>query len=380
MATRKPTSDRDQLSISLVDSAALGQEPVWDRTVQYHSTIDKIRAFNWYNYLYNADQAQNFLVQLLNAMPKRKELAKKIKSQKKIKMTSTFGWMCRMIYVGYNPTFTERKRLVVAVRNAVARFEAPVAQELVVEVVSNKPTIQDYLREKTQETIAELEGRFDNFVSDNAVKADAFALMKERNTPQAQVGKIVEAAQKKIDEFTQVQESKDKDLVEGYNNFTRAKIKATIKFFESVIADCASYTSAKKATKKPRIPKAKSADKIVARVKFLKEDTVLKVTSVSPVQVLNAREVWVFNVKTRKIGCYLADSQLGPLSIKGSSITGFDEAASVAKTVRKPAEKLKELLAAGKTQLKKFMSTISAVDVKLTGRLNEDTLIVKVLK
>lgn len=381
MATKKQTSDRDQIAISAVDSAALGQEPVWDKTARNHLPIDKIRAFNWYNYLYNADQAQAFVVQLLMAMPKRRDLAKKIKSQKKLKMSSTFGWMCRMIYVGYNPTFTEKKRLVSAVKSAISVIDAQPAALPVAEVATTvKPTIQDYLREKTQETIGELEGRFDDFVKDTTVKAEAYALLKERNTPQAQVGKIVEAAQKRIDEFKEVQEGADKSLVEGYSNFSKAKVKAVIKFFESVIADCVSYTTAKKAVKKPRVPKVKSAEKIVAKVKYLKEDATLKISSVSPQQIIGAQAVWVFNVKTRKLGVYVADSQTGPLSVKGTAITGFDEAASIAKTLRKPAEKLKELLGAGKIQLKKFMSTISAVDVKLNGRLNADTLLVKVVK
>jgi len=243
-----------------------------------------------------------------------------------------------------------------------------------------KPTIQDFLREKTAETLGELEGRFDDFVADTNVKANAFALLKERNTPQAQVGKIVDFANKRIAEFTEVQNTDDKELKEAYSNFGKVKLKAVIKFFESVVADCQSYVTTKKAVKKPRKAKAKSVEKIVSKVKYMKADTGLQVTSVNPAQMIGATEVWVFNTKTRKLGKYIADATLGPIGVKGTSLTGFDEAKSVAKTLRKPAEQLKALLTAGKIQIRKFMDGINAVEVKLTGRLNEDTLIVKVVK
>jgi len=385
MATRKTIADRGdraQLINRGADSKYVGDEPQWDKDKTY-GRIDIMRALNWYNYLYNADDAKNFMVQMLNSMPKRKELAKKLKTQKKLPIATTYGWLSRAVFVGYPATFTEQKRLAKAIREVETFLNAQKEEVVVVKATGPevyKPTIQDYLREKTSETIGELEGRVDDFMASSDNKANAFALLKERNTPQAQTGKIIEWANHRVAEFKEVQEGKDKELVEAYSNFTKTKVKAIIKFFESVVADCESYVTTKKAVKKPRIAKAKSADKIVAKVKYLKSDTTLKVTSINPQMILGASEVWVFNIKTRKLGRYVADSTTGPLGIKGTSITCFDEANSIAKTLRKPAEKLKELLDAGKIQIKKFMAGISAVDIKLTGRLNEDTLIVKVIK
>jgi hypothetical protein len=66
------------------------------------------------------------------------------------------------------------------------------------------------------------------------------------------------------------------------------------------------------------------------------------------------------------------------LGVKGTSITGFDEHKSVQKTLRKPEEQLKEFKGAGKVALRKFLEDIKAVDIKLNGRLNEDTILLKV--
>jgi hypothetical protein len=50
----------------------------------------------------------------------------------------------------------------------------------------------------------------------------------------------------------------------------------------------------------------------------------------------------------------------------------------VAKTLRKPEEQLKEFARAGKIALRTFIKDIKAVEVKLNGRINEDTLLLKV--
>ena len=66
------------------------------------------------------------------------------------------------------------------------------------------------------------------------------------------------------------------------------------------------------------------------------------------------------------------------LGVKGTSITGFSETLSVQKTLRKPEEQLKEFKAAGKVQLRKFLDEIKAVDIKLNGRINEDSVLLRV--
>ncbi len=70
--------------------------------------------------------------------------------------------------------------------------------------------------------------------------------------------------------------------------------------------------------------------------------------------------------------------EFNELEVKGTTIIGFDPIKSVQKTLRKPEEQLKEFKAAGKVQLRKFLDDIKAVDIKLNGRINEDTVLLKV--
>ena len=115
----------------------------------------------------------------------------------------------------------------------------------------------------------------------------------------------------------------------------------------------------------------------MGKIKYAKEDKALKIVSINPADIIGTAELWIYNNKTRKLGKYVA-AGYQTLSVKGTSITGFDVDKSVAKTLRKPEEQLKEFAKAGKIALRTFIKDIKAVEVKLNGRINEDTLLLKV--
>ncbi len=141
-----------------------------------------------------------------------------------------------------------------------------------------------------------------------------------------------------------------------------------------------------KATRKPRKAKVYSSDKLVAKLKYAKVDDRFKVASVNPTDIIGASELWVFNVKTRKLGKYVAKNidpkgmqrQGSGLSVKGTTILDFDEQVSIQKTLRKPADQLKEFKDSGKVKLRKFLDDIPTTDTKLNGRCNPETILLKI--
>ena len=76
---------------------------------------------------------------------------------------------------------------------------------------------------------------------------------------------------------------------------------------------------------------------------------------------------------------YVADEYSKVLGVKGTTITGFDETKSICKTLRKPGEQLKEFMRASKAQQRKFLSGIKAVESRMNGRINADTLLLKAM-
>ena len=188
---------------------------------------------------------------------------------------------------------------------------------------------------------------------------------------------------KKMDEHTQDQWAQ---LKEGYAHLKKADIKMFTTAIEELMTALDFVIDTAKATRAPRKSKPKSATKLVEKLKYLKVDDKFKLASVSPDQVIGASELWVFNVKTRKLGKYVAQN-IDPkgmgrdgtgLSVKGTTIIGYNEVESIQKTLRKPADQLKDFKSAGKVKLRKFLDDIKTTDTKLNGRCNPDTVLLKV--
>jgi hypothetical protein len=189
---------------------------------------------------------------------------------------------------------------------------------------------------------------------------------------------------KKMSEFEQDQWTQ---LKEGYAHLKKADIKIFVTAIQELLTALEFVVDSAKATRTPRKAKPKSADKLVAKLKYAKTDDKYKLASIIPTDIIGASELWVFNVKTRKLGKYFAKNidpkGLGRagsgLQVKGTTIIGFNEEQSIQKTLRKPEEQLKAFKSAGKVALRKFLDEIPTIDTKLNGRCNSDTILLKVV-
>ena len=168
-------------------------------------------------------------------------------------------------------------------------------------------------------------------------------------------------------------------LREAYGHLTKQDAKNYLTALETLHGACDVVIDAAKASRKPRAKKAPSKEKLIAKLKYLERDDKLQLVSVNPLEIIDAKEVWVYNTKTRKLGKYVAADH-ATLQVKGAGLQFYDEKASVQKTLRKPADTLKEFKKAGKVALRKFMDDIKTTDIKLNGRLNSDTIILKCVK
>ena len=172
--------------------------------------------------------------------------------------------------------------------------------------------------------------------------------------------------------------SSREQVEEAYRHYKAADFKRHHAFLDQLLTDLDQYRSVKKTQKKARVKRAPNKEKVVSKLKYMKEEKTLKLVSINPVDIVGAQELWVYNSKTRKLYKYVADTLTGPLGVKGTSITGYDEAKSVGKTLRKPDEKLKEFAKATKVQLRKFLEDIKATETQGNGRMNSDTVLLKV--
>jgi len=242
-------------------------------------------------------------------------------------------------------------------------------------------SIQDRVREATFGMTEEIEDALEAFSSDpESFDPKAFKVLnllrgKEAKAAHARI--IRDYYRRQHDEYLELQEGKCDQLKEAYSHLTKAQVKKIVLFYHEILSACDMLMQEAKVNRKPRAKKSKPVEKIVEKLKFMKQDEKLKLVSISPADIVGAKELWVFNTKTRKLGKYIAN-EYQDLGVKGTSITGFDEVKSVQKTLRKPEEQLKDFKSAGKVALRKFLEDIKAVDIKLNGRINEDTILLKV--
>jgi hypothetical protein len=242
-------------------------------------------------------------------------------------------------------------------------------------------SIQERVREATFTMTEEIEDALELFAADpEGFDPKAFKLLnllRGKQVKAAHARIIKDFYQRQHNEYIELQEGKCEQLKEAYSHLSKVQVKKIVVFYHEILSACDMLMQEAKVNRKPRAKKSKPAEKIVEKLKYLKQDEKLKLVSINPTDIVKSKELWVFNVKTRKLGKYVT-TEFGELNVKGTTITGFDEFKSVAKTLRKPEEQLKEFKAAGKVALRKFLEDIKAVDIKLNGRINEDTILLKV--
>lgn len=364
--------------IAFADEKYTGPEPQWGPEAaewpddKFDSKLRK--SMNYYNYHYSQKDCKKHVVAWAQSTNKfsKTELKAFIRSSDK----STNMTACSIV-MAHNAGMPLKQKhvdfLIKSIQTAIESAD-PEVEEVVktAEQVAYKPTIQDRMNEKTSELIGELEGEYDDM---NSVKF--YDWFTKNNVIQSQLGKYEELFSKRKAELELAQSKKDAQVTEGYSHYKAADFKKHIKWLEDLLAAVEQYRGVKKATKKARVKKAPSKEKLVAKLKYAKTDAALKIVSINPADILGSSTLWVYNTKTRKLGRYVAASYQ-TLGIKGTTITGFDSDKSICKTLRKPEDKLKEFAKSGKVALRKFLDDIKATETKMNGRISTDIVLLKV--
>ena len=337
------------------------------------SKTQMILALNWYSQNRTSKDAEKYITDYF-----KKKLKIDIGALAK-DCNTTLCYLCRIVF---NGGMLDVKNQI-WFDNEIKQIENKLKIKKV-KVVEEKPTnvvsIQDRIREKSQECIGELEGQLDDYIaSDYKIDASPYGVMHTMNIKSVHVNRIVEVFKRRRIEFDNVLNTDDKELKEAYGNFTKPQLKKVVAWCDQVILDCQKVMGSAAQNRKPRKRKVKSPEELTAKVKVLDKFDELKLVSVPATEIIGAMQLWVYNVKTRKVGCYHAEDA-GGLSVKGTSLENFNESKSVHKKLRKPEVSLPELMKAGKVLLRNYMDSIRAVESSLTGRLNGDTILLRSLK
>lgn len=377
---RKPRAKGTRRPTKLFDIKYMGEEPTWvgvEKWTTEQVEKQKIRGYSWYNHFYASSDLIKNLYEWMKKAGYTPAQIKLIRSIPENSISVTMVSAATMLLRGMPDSQSAwlRDKLAEYIR------VTPVTEEKKEEVKNvYKPSIQDRMRDQLNELIGEMEEWEDGvFTNKNFEVPKVFEWLKKSNVAQAHVGKMIDFYTPKAEEINVVlSKNCEADLAEGYDNVKKVDLKRLVTFYDLLLEDLNAYKNLKKVGRKPRAKKAPSKDKTVQKLKYKLDDKELKIVSIRPIEIIGAQTLWIYNTKTRKLGKYVADSNAKQLSVKGSSIVGFDEKLSIAKTVRKPAEKLKEFAKSGKVALRTFIEDIRAVEVTLKPRINKDVILLRV--
>lgn len=339
------------------------------------SKVEMMKTLNWYSQNKTSKDAEKWAQDYFKKKLKV-DVGDALKSA-----PDTFGYVCRIVMNGgsldvKNLTWFENQIKEITEKSKKPKKKVVVKDDNAVPTV----TIQDRIREKAHECIGELEGQLDDYVvSDFKADANPYAIMHTLNIKSVHVKMIVDFAKKRRSEFDEVLNTTDKELKEAYSNFTKPQLKKIIGWCDQIILDSQKVMGAAQQNRKPRKRKVKSPEELVAKIKVLDKYDDLKLVSIATKDIVGALQLWVYNVKQRKLGCYHAEDA-GGLSVKGTTITNFNETKSIQKRLRKPEVTLPEVLKGGKVALRNLLDGVKAVESPLTGRVNGDTILVRILK
>ena len=356
---------------SAIDLKHVGSEPV---LVEGCSEIDLAKAFNWYNYVCSGDQAKEFVLTYLKGTKFNKNDLKKIN---KAKLPNSIGWMCRILLQGGQLPEGYEERMNDRIRSAV-KAVAPAIEETAEET---KPviSIQERVREKTAELIGDLEAQLDILFKTGKLSFDAASWFRQNDIKPQIAQKIADYYKPLYSEIYDAMQGKDPELKEAYSRWKKGALKNYLEIVRDIVAAAEGRVVVVRAARKPRKKKVKPITDIVSKVKYKEQDKDFNIKSIKVTEIVGAQQLWVFNTKYRKLTIYNAIGPSG-LSVKGTTLTGFDEKTSISKTVRKPEVTLPAVMNGGKVALRKLMDNIKSKSSEANGRINSDVVLMRVIK
>jgi len=224
------------------------------------------------------------------------------------------------------------------------------------------------------ETACTLESWIDEYIialqnNSNITRKNVKTLITANRVKPREAKKIAEHFQGLLDEVTSiVSNTADEDLAEGWSYLNSTKIKRLHGYLETIVEEFRVKGTVTRRKKKI------SPENMVKSVKYLKKHKEFG-ESIDPSKIVNAKGVLLFNTKQRKIAYY--ESKTG-FTIKGTTLQNVS--GGVVKSCgRKNSGWIKLLHGCVAGRVIREINTLPSKEQPLTGRINKDTLILRII-
>lgn len=358
------------------ERVAWGPEPTWDdqklKTFDYETHLGY--ALNWYSQTCLDATMKKYTLEYLKSVNTPSDVMSKLLNLPD-RLFTTLGSVARCATRGAKLAPNHKAFISSRVKELIREF-SPAAEE-VHRVPLCVPRRQlDSMQRKLLEQIEYVTDEYlETRDTDVLADFDFAHVIRNVGADASQVRGVLKLIDPRLQEL-QGSLSGDKELKEAYSHMKKSEVSVLIAFYKTILPQ--GIEVAPKKPRKQRTKKPQTAEKILRKFQHLPEwkDGSFKVVSIDPKDVLGADELWVFNTKTRKLGFFKAAEEQ-KLTVKGTTILNFDEEASFAKKLRKPAEQLAQVKTLSKPATKKYVATIRAKEATLKGRINNETILIR---
>lgn len=386
-----------------IDIKIFGTEPSWEN--QYIQEIDKRcaigKALNWYNYMSDADEHKNWLIDYMKSNDYPEDVVANIKSLNSDQINIedgqipgclgfATGVIARMKSLGAPLDERTVKLLEQAIPIVAARTK-PIRKES-----NTKPNVHLHIQEQFCKIVEVLECKCDRVLksqkfTEGATQSNLQSAIKNINKKET-VAKVSEIAAyinslkhiycKKIADYYQpvyqeiccALEGSDSQIVEAYSTYSKINLKNLKCLIEEIINNCASRVEVESKIPVVRRKRKRSPIDVVKKLKYQKEDKQYALNSLLPSKIVEAQRLLVFNTKYRTVTLFEADSSHG-LSVKGTTVINYDIKKSKTKKLRKPKEFFDKIKNKGIKAVRVAFDSIKCVEKSAKGRINEDTIL-----
>jgi len=341
----------------------------FEPTVEEYETLSLIQILNWYaNNISQTEQKEYTIAYIKKYLTQDTKI---ISSLEKIHESNylNIGSKCRLLDRGYKFTEEQIKSIKLLIAGIIEKVDIKTEEK------KPKELIQRY---DASEYLAFIDDRVWEFLHQKDYKFDFYHYYISNNVNFVYCKKIIEKYIKLLDELQLVIDG-DENLKEYYANLSKPQIKKYYDFVNGIVEDAKRISENAKKQRKPRKTKKIDNNKLIEKLKYCKNNSTFKLVSIPPINIIGAKILVVFDCEYRKIGVYYSSDDKG-FSVKGTTLQNFDEDKSTNKIIRKPEEHLTKFTESTKQQLKVLMKEIKTTENKLTGRINENVILLKVFK
>lgn len=369
--TRKhPTLRRTASETYMINKKYIGAEsPLYDG-----SQSSLARALQWHHMMLESSDARLALTEFLNECGMDQyanNIAKIVDSD----LPLTECWLAR-IHLDQMTLPQQYIDRIISVTIEIVDRAVSVTTDSI-----EKKTVLQALSDRINDLITEIEQMLDKQSSVSQI----IDMISSKSTPEKYIKKIIEYYAPVVAELTAAVKKTDQQIIEGYRLLSVEQLNQRLEYFVDLITQLENYSnvpqSARKTAKvqKVRATRTISPLKKVAKLKYLRQCETSGISSISPVKIIGASELWLFNTKMSVLTRIVA-AKNRTLDIRGQSVINFDPSASISKRVGRIGTSIIDRVRdVGKVELRKILDQINTSAVATNGKINNNMLIVRVV-